>query len=260
MKILVTTGHRKSRYTLALLNELISMKCFQISCVEVSTLNYKRLKKYLRQYGYKTLVQKFLINFSDKIENDISNETLPIKKFLNNKKIAFTSIKSFCKTNNIKHYITNSLNSDILINKLKKENFDLVVYSGGGILRKKFIEIPRIGVLNSHSGYLPDFRGMNVIEWSILNNFKPHTTVHFIDLGIDTGKILYSEEIPFSNDLYTFRGKAVVHNVQLISKVLKDFDFYIKNMKSQKIESGKQYYVMHDELKQVVQNKLNYKF
>ena len=45
MKILVTTGH-KSRYTLALLNNLLKNENYQIQCVE-ATFNYKRFKKYL---------------------------------------------------------------------------------------------------------------------------------------------------------------------------------------------------------------------
>lgn len=259
MKILVTTGHRKSRYTIALLNELINKGHFEISCIEVETFNLKRFTKYLRQYGYKTLIQKFLVNFSDNVENDISNETLPIKNYLKKNKITVKTVKSFCKQNKINHYVTNNLNSTNTFDKFNKEKIDLIIYSGGGILRKKFIEISKIGVLNAHSGYLPNFRGMNAIEWSVFCNFKPHTTIHFIDSGIDTGKILYSEPIPSSKDLYTFRGNAVVHNIKLIIKVLNNFNYYIKNMKTQEKQSGKQYYVMHSDLKKVVQEKLNRK-
>ena len=38
---------------------------------------------------------------------------------------------------------------------------------------------------------LPFFRGMNVIEWSLLYNVKPTVTVHMISEGIDTGDILF---------------------------------------------------------------------
>lgn len=259
MKILVTTGHGKSRYTIALLHKLISKGHFEILCVEVETFNLKRFLKYLRQYGYKTLIQKFLVNFSDNVENDISNETLPIKNYLQKKNITFKTVKSFCKQNKINHYVTNNLNSTKTYDKYNKEKIDLIIYSGGGILRKNFIEIPKIGVLNAHSGYLPNYRGMNAIEWSVFCNFKPHTTIHFIDPGIDTGKILYSEPIPSSKDLYTFRGNAVVHNIKLIFKVLNNFKYYIENMRTQENEFGKQYYVMHSELKKVVQEKLKEK-
>lgn len=257
MKILVTTGHKKSRYTLALLNNLLKNENYQIQCVEVKTFNYKRFKKYLKQYGINKLLKKFVINFFD-IKTEISNETLPIKEYMKEQNIPFCSIKSFCDSNGIKHYLTKNLNSENLVSHLSNQQFDLVIYSGGGILRKDFIKIPKIGVLNSHSGYLPTFRGMNVIEWSLLNNFEPHTTIHFIDSGIDTGKILYHEKIPKSNDLYMIRGNAVVHNLKLISLVLNDLSYYIDNSIFQKKEDGKQYFVMHDSIKNHVIEKLKF--
>ena len=256
MKILVTAGHKKSRYSLAILSELLNQNNISIECVEVKTFSLKRFRRYLRQYKLETIIKKFMVHFSDNITNRLSNETLPIKEFLKNKNIRFTSIKSFCKNNNIKHYITDNLNSPKIINLLGKNDFDFVIYSGGGILRKKFIDIAKLGVLNAHSGYLPNFRGMNAIEWSVLSDFTPHTTIHFIDAGIDTGCILYTEPIPFSPDLYLYRGNAVVHNVNLLMKVLKNIDFYIQNKITQNKLDGKQYFVMHNELKKVVEKKL----
>ena len=81
----------------------------------------------------------------------------------------------------------------------KEMNNDLVVYAGGGILRKNFIKVPNIGILNAHSGKLPFFRGMNVIEWSLLYNVKPTVTVHMISEGID-GDILFQKSIPVKNN------------------------------------------------------------
>lgn len=257
MKILVTTGHKKSRYTLALLNDLLKNENYQIQCVEVKTFNFRRFKKYLKQYGINKLIKKFMINFFD-FKTEISNETLPIKEYMKLQNIPFCSVKSFCMSNGIKHFITKNLNSENLVSHLSKQQFDIIIYSGGGILRKNFIKISKIGVLNSHSGYLPNFRGMNVIEWSLLHNFEPHTTIHFIDSGIDTGKILYYEKIPLSNDLYTIRGNAVVHNLKLISLVLNDLSYYIENSIVQKKEDGKQYFVMHDCIKNHITKKIKF--
>ena len=86
--------------------------------------------------------------------------------------------------------------------------------------------------------------------------FLPYTTIHFIDKGIDTGEILYSEPIPFSNDLYTLRGNATVHNVELLVKVISDLFFYKKNSTKQELKDGKQYFVMAESLKNEVINNL----
>ena len=248
MRILVTTGHKKSRYTLALLNNLLKNENYQIECIEVKIFNFRRFKKYLKQYGLNKLIKKYMINLHD-FKNEISNEAIPIKEYNKKHKIPFSSIKSFCKSNGIKHYITKNLNLENSVSHLSEKQFDLIIYSGGGILRQNFIDIPKIGVLNAHSGRLPNFRGMNVVEWSLLYDLEPHTTIHFINSGIDTGKILYSEKIPHSNDLYTMRGNAVVHNLKLIGLVLNNLSHYIENSISQKKEEGKQYFVMHDVIK-----------
>jgi methionyl-tRNA formyltransferase len=62
----------------------------------------------------------------------------------------------------------------------------------GVILRSEAIAIPRLGVLNLHSGLLPEYRGVMATFYALLNGAKRiGTTVHFIrDRGIDTGPIL----------------------------------------------------------------------
>ena len=46
-------------------------------------------------------------------------------------------------------------------------------------------------------GLLPDYRGMDVVEWPILEkNFKKlGLTTHLMDTGIDTGKIIQKKNI-----------------------------------------------------------------
>lgn len=60
------------------------------------------------------------------------------------------------------------------------------------ILRPEFIRIARHGVINLHSGILPDYRGMMATFWAMLAG-EPEigTTLHrIVDAGIDTGPVL----------------------------------------------------------------------
>ena len=155
----------------------------------------------------------------------------------------------------IPHIKVDNLNDTKLYRFIQKNNIDLIIYSGGGILKKPIINSVKKGVINAHSGYLPFFRGMNVIEWALLYNKRPQTSIHFIDSGIDTGKIILRENIPFSNDLYTLRGNATVHNVNLIVEVISNLDNYTKNAIPQNKEDGKQFFLMNDYLKNIVINK-----
>ena len=60
------------------------------------------------------------------------------------------------------------------------------------ILKAAAIAVPPHGVLNLHSGLLPEYKGMMATFWSMLND-EPEigSTLHYIvDAGIDTGPIV----------------------------------------------------------------------
>jgi methionyl-tRNA formyltransferase len=60
------------------------------------------------------------------------------------------------------------------------------------ILRDDAIAVPRHGILNLHSGILPDYRGVMATFWAMLNN-EPEigATLHrIVDSGVDTGPVI----------------------------------------------------------------------
>ena len=89
------------------------------------------------------------------------------------------------------------INSDEAIADLKNFAPDLFIsIRFGQIFKQPLINIPRHGVLNLHSGILPDYRGVMASFWAILNGAKKlGTTLHYIsDSGIDTGEIISFSE------------------------------------------------------------------
>jgi methionyl-tRNA formyltransferase len=60
------------------------------------------------------------------------------------------------------------------------------------ILKSAAIEIPRLGVLNLHSGLLPEYKGVMATFWAMLNGEKDiGCTLHrIVDGTIDTGPII----------------------------------------------------------------------
>ncbi len=80
-------------------------------------------------------------------------------------------------------------------NLLKNLSLDLIVLGDTRIIRPKIIEIPSIGVINVHPGYLPDVRGNNPYIWAVYHDLPQGCSVHFIDNDIDTGPIILREKI-----------------------------------------------------------------
>ena len=169
------------------------------------------------------------------------------------------SLYLYCRKKNIKIVHVDSFISNTDLDKVKKIKPDVIINCGGGIFRFPFIEIPKIGIINAHMGLLPKYRGMNVLEWSILNNDPIGVTLHYIDEGIDTGDIIKFKEIKVTkhDTIKTLREKSNIINVELISEYI---DNLINNRKiprkKQKIKDGKQYFKMSSDKLNIVNSKI----
>lgn len=66
------------------------------------------------------------------------------------------------------------------------------------ILKSEAIAIPRLGVLNLHSGVLPDYKGVMATFWAMLHDeAEIGATLHrIVDDGIDTGPVIGIQRIP----------------------------------------------------------------
>jgi len=73
---------------------------------------------------------------------------------------------------------------------------DLGVLGGTRIFRKRILEVPTDGMLNSHPGLLPEVRGSASVAWSVYHDVPIGSTYHFIDPKIDTGDIVLRRKIP----------------------------------------------------------------
>ena len=82
--------------------------------------------------------------------------------------------------------------SDETLLFINNQSPDLIITLFHQIIKKKLIEIPRLGIINIHPGILPEFKGIQPYFWELMTNFKrAGATLHFIsDESIDTGEIL----------------------------------------------------------------------
>jgi len=87
----------------------------------------------------------------------------------------------------------NDINSATSIQMLQGLELDLILsVRYGRILQPSVIQLPKLGVLNLHSGLLPQYRGVMATFYAMLNNEKQiGTSLHYIqDAGIDTGDLV----------------------------------------------------------------------
>lgn len=87
----------------------------------------------------------------------------------------------------------NQVNSEAGLQTLRGGSPELIIsIRYGGILKPAAIAIPDHGVINLHSGLLPEYRGVMATFWALLHGEKEiGTTLHYISDGsIDTGDII----------------------------------------------------------------------
>ncbi len=140
---------------------------------------------------------------------------------------------------------------------------DLIVFTGGGLIRKNTLAIPTIGVLNCHSGLLPHYRGMDTLEWAVLESGdtlpQVGLTLHLMDAGVDTGPILrlHRKQLRPGDEIPSVRRQLEPEMVRLVVEGVRDLERGRLKATPQNPEDGRQYFVIHPRLARIAAAKLN---
>jgi methionyl-tRNA formyltransferase len=69
---------------------------------------------------------------------------------------------------------------------------DLICVFGTSLIRGPLLDEGRLGIVNLHGGLSPEYRGADCTFWALHNGEpdKVGCTLHFIDAGIDTGRLI----------------------------------------------------------------------
>jgi len=91
------------------------------------------------------------------------------------------------------------------------------------ILPEPVLRVPRLGAFNLHPGPLPRYAGLNAPSWAIYRGERAHgVTVHRMELGIDTGDIVYQEIFPIEaeDNALSLALRCVDRGVALLQRLL----------------------------------------
>ena len=132
---------------------------------------------------------------------------------------------------------------------------DLMILAGTPIIRAPILKVPKLGTLNAHQGALPAYRGMNVIEWAILEGASPAVSIHFVDPGVDTGDIVIAEKIPIveGDTFASIRFRAGRQQCEMLARAARQALSGPLTRRPQRAEEGRQFYSMHPRLKAIAE-------
>ena len=152
------------------------------------------------------------------------------------------------------------LTSSASLDRLKAEAIDLMIHAGAGILRAPLLAIPRLGVLNAHMGVLPRYRGMNVAEWAAWENGPLGATLHWIDPGIDTGRIIRIAPVERTApaSIASLRRAVDAAQIAALADLVAEMVATGEPLAStpQQREDGRQYFTMHPMIAALLEQRL----
>ncbi|HEX2699949.1 MAG TPA: formyltransferase family protein [Acidimicrobiales bacterium] len=90
-----------------------------------------------------------------------------------------------------------SLASTVAVRKLEAAAPDLGVCCGfGPILPRRLLTLPRWGWVNVHRSYLPYNRGLDPLQWAVIEGTPAGVSVHVMTDEVDAGDVIEQAEMP----------------------------------------------------------------
>ena len=264
IKVIISSSIDSNLY--ALLVSHLCIKESDISIVGVITLktvSFKRIKAEYKRIGHFLFVKVIKKFFTASPNIKFSN--VNINNMISEFGIKSQSLKSMSNNYSIPYIKVDDLNNLQTLNFLNNYKPDLILSMGSTIIRKPFLDIPALGVLNVHMGILPYYRGMGVTEWPIIenkiNDIGLGITLHYMDSGVDTGPIIKKQKIDINGykSIDDLDSKYLIEMINLMVKgvkITRDKKLFLEFQKSNEIDNGRQYYSTHKRMRDFAEKKL----
>ena len=154
--------------------------------------------------------------------------TQPDKPKGRGKELAPTAVKKAALELGLQVYTPQSIKTEDSLTMLKEFSPEvIVVVAYGKILPKAILELPPKGCINVHASLLPKYRGAAPIHRAVINGDQlTGVTTMYMDVGLDTGDMIYKTEIPisFEDTVGLVHDKLAQAGAQLIIKTLEDLE------------------------------------
>jgi folate-dependent phosphoribosylglycinamide formyltransferase PurN len=259
MRIAITSGSDFNPYAATLVCSLTAAQLKPTALVLVKPPLVGRVITQVKCRGLKTTLRKAMMRYSGSGSMG-SNDWRYLCRFAEQRFWSGwqTTLSELAEMSDMNRSSFETLNCRACADFIRAQKIDLIINAGGGIFRKRIIETPRVGILNAHMGLLPDYRGMNALEWSLLHEDRIGVTVHFIERGIDTGDILLFRELRIErgDSIADLRAKSLPLNVELLTEAIQQLELGRIRRRRQQPEAGRQFFAMHPRLKAIAEAKL----
>lgn len=177
-----------------------------------------RLTKAIEQFGGDILEKIILVVSDAKVEPNL-------RELLKENHIALETINDADLIGTRKE--KNLQISNFILEQLEKNTIDYMFSFGSHILSGELLERYSYKLINFHPAILPMFPGVKSIDQAVNygNVLLVGNTAHFIDAGMDTGKIIMQSVIPVKHFLDTQDYDVVLDlQIEMLNKLIRVID------------------------------------
>ena len=127
-----------------------------------------------------------------------------------------------------------------------------VVYNYRSIIKEDVISLLGNRIINLHTSYLPWNKGSSPNIWSFIDDTPKGVTIHRLEKGLDTGKILLQKELFFDEDKETLCTTYEKLNEEIVNLLCENWED-VKNGKIPfKVQEGKGSYHRTADLEEIL--------
>jgi methionyl-tRNA formyltransferase len=252
MKIGIISSSHYNVYGATLITKLLKLNRKPVVVLCPRRLRFAQLRKYMKRNGLLATLRKIgeVKGFGSVTGNKTRQQIYEYA--MNNDLEDWTlELPELCARKGIELHACVDVNSPNTVDFVRKKEIDLLLNTGGQIIRPRLIKATAHGVLNAHMGKLPEYRGFNVLEWSLFYAQPIGVTLHYIDQGIDTGDMVQFRRIfvDKNDTIGSLRAKSFPTSIELMTWGIKHLEKGDLCRIPQEKSAGRQYFAMHPRLK-----------
>lgn len=254
MRIVVLASSLYSETACAVAVRMVELGHVPVGALALHTLNRGTVLRKLGQWGVRGVARyartQLIPHHGDRLP-EVHNPYL--QSLIQHEGRVFRSLREVAALHGFPVATCADQNAPESVVQLKEWSPDLIIFTGGDILRERALQVPRLGVLNVHLGLLPEIRGMSSPEWSLLKHIPVGITIHYMDAGIDTGPILQRCEfldVARCESLSDLRNRLIAFGVEKLAEVVAALARgTIAATAQSDIDEDHQFFVMHEWLR-----------
>lgn len=167
---------------------------------------------------------------------------------------------ALCEHNNIPINTFSSINDNEAVAYLKKLHPVYGVYLSPEIMRENAISCFSGGVIHSHPGIIPDYKGMDSVDWAVLQGDYQRIgySVQLLGAALDNGKLIKREALNDISgmDVQTIRSRVLYFSIEDTARIAAELVQNGGEAFQLGGDQGRQYFFMRPELRRLLKRQV----